>query len=78
MNCKVIAVTGGIACGKSTVARFLSELDCDILDTDDLSHDLQGPRGEAVEAITVGVASPVVLRYSSYTVTATAVWVSQR
>lgn len=51
MNCKVIAVTGGIACGKSTVARFLSELDCDILDTDDLSHDLQGPRGEAVEAI---------------------------
>lgn len=46
-----IAVTGGIACGKSTLSGFLSELGCGILDTDEVSHQLQGSNGAAVEAI---------------------------
>ena len=48
---RVIAVTGGIACGKSTVARFLLELGCGVLDTDDVAHRLQAPSGGAVAEI---------------------------
>lgn len=46
-----IGVTGGVACGKSTFAGFLREFGCDILDTDDVAHDLEAPGGEAVPAI---------------------------
>jgi len=51
MRPRFIAVTGGIACGKSTLSGFLSELGCGILDTDEVSHQLQGAQGTAVEAI---------------------------
>lgn len=51
MNARLIAVTGGIACGKSTLSGLLSELGCKILDTDEVTHALQGAHGEAVEAI---------------------------
>jgi len=45
---KRIALTGGIACGKSALADFLSELGCAVLDTDSLVHALEGPGGAAV------------------------------
>lgn len=44
----MIAVTGGIACGKSTFARFLEEDGCAVLDTDEVAHALQAPGGAAV------------------------------
>ncbi len=45
------ALTGGIACGKSTFAKFLSELGIRVLDADDVVHELEAPGGEAVPAI---------------------------
>ncbi|MBR3085249.1 MAG: dephospho-CoA kinase [Kiritimatiellae bacterium] len=51
MRSRLIAVTGGIACGKSTLAGILSEGGCDVLDTDDVSHSLQAPGGAAVVEI---------------------------
>ena len=37
---KRIALTGGIACGKSLVARFLNELGIETIDADDIVHEL--------------------------------------
>ena len=46
-----IALTGGIACGKSLVAKFLRELGVQTLDADDVVHELEAPGGAAVPAI---------------------------
>ena len=46
-----IALTGGIACGKSLVAKFLRELGVWTLDADDVVHELEAPGGAAVPAI---------------------------
>ena len=46
-----IAVTGGIACGKSTVARMLERHGGEVLDTDDVAHALEAPGGAAVPEI---------------------------
>ena len=35
-----IALTGGIACGKSLVAKFLSELGVETVDADDIVHEI--------------------------------------
>lgn len=35
-----IALTGGIACGKSLLARYLNELGVETLDADDVAHEL--------------------------------------
>lgn len=51
MKARRIAVTGGIACGKSTVARMLERLGGEILDTDDVTHSLEAPGGAAVPEI---------------------------
>jgi len=48
---KRIALTGGIACGKSALAGFLSELGCQVLDTDAMVHALEAPGGAAVAPI---------------------------
>ncbi|MDD5705537.1 MAG: dephospho-CoA kinase [Kiritimatiellae bacterium] len=48
---KLIAITGGIACGKSTVAAWLPEWGGAVLDTDAVVHGLEGPGGEAVEPL---------------------------
>ena len=37
---KRIALTGGIACGKSLVARFLNEVGVETIDADDVVHEL--------------------------------------
>jgi dephospho-CoA kinase len=37
---KKIALTGGIACGKSLVARYLGELGVETVDADDIVHEL--------------------------------------
>ena len=46
-----IALTGGIACGKSTFAKFLRELGIRVIDADDIVHELESPGGAAVPAI---------------------------
>lgn len=46
-----IALTGGIACGKSTLAKFLRELGIRLLDADDVVHELEATGGAAVPAI---------------------------
>ena len=48
---KRFALTGGIGCGKSALAAFLSERGCDVLDTDALVHALEAPGGAAVPPI---------------------------
>ena len=35
-----IALTGGIACGKSLLAKYLNELGVETLDADDIVHEL--------------------------------------
>jgi len=46
-----IALTGGIACGKSLFAKFLMELGIHVLDADDVVHELEAPGGAAVPVI---------------------------
>ena len=57
-----IALTGGIACGKSLFAKFLRELGIQVLDADDVVHELEAPDGAAVPAIVAhfgdGVRAP--------------------
>lgn len=48
---KIIGLTGGIACGKTTVAEMLEELGAVIIDADAISHELTAPGGEALPAI---------------------------
>jgi dephospho-CoA kinase len=43
MTSRVVALTGGIASGKSTVARILTQLGATVIDADAIVHDLQGP-----------------------------------
>ncbi|MCQ2453540.1 MAG: dephospho-CoA kinase [Clostridia bacterium] len=47
----VIGLTGGIACGKSTVARYLRTLGVPVLDADAISHELTAEGGEALPQI---------------------------
>jgi dephospho-CoA kinase len=54
---KRIALTGGIACGKSTLADFLAEGGCAVLDTDLLTHTLEGPGGRAVAPVVAAFGS---------------------
>ena len=46
-----IALTGGIACGKSTVSGMLSLLGASIIDADQISRGLTAPGGAALPAI---------------------------
>lgn len=46
-----IALTGGIACGKSALAKFLTELGIRLLDADDVVHELESCGGATVPAI---------------------------
>ena len=40
-----VGLTGGIACGKSTVARMLAEKGAVLIDFDELAHSVQEPEG---------------------------------
>jgi dephospho-CoA kinase len=47
----VIALTGGIGSGKTTVARLFETLGAGMVDTDEISHELTRPGGAAIEQI---------------------------
>jgi dephospho-CoA kinase len=46
-----IGLTGGIGCGKSTVAELFAEHGAGIIDTDLIAHRLTQPGGAAIPAI---------------------------
>ncbi|MCB1056094.1 MAG: dephospho-CoA kinase [Acidobacteria bacterium] len=47
----LVGLTGGLASGKSTVARWLAELGCTVLDADRLVAELYRPGGEGARAV---------------------------
>lgn len=48
---RIIALTGGIACGKTTVAGWLREAGADVIDADAISRALTAPGGAALPAL---------------------------
>ncbi|HUE42591.1 MAG TPA: dephospho-CoA kinase [Candidatus Sulfotelmatobacter sp.] len=46
-----VGLTGGIACGKSTVASMLRDLDCMVLEADPLGHELLEPGQSAYDEV---------------------------
>lgn len=48
---KIIALTGGISCGKTTLANMLRELGAPVIDADAISRSLTAPGGKALPAI---------------------------
>ena len=46
-----VGLTGGIACGKSTVDAMFADLGAHIIDADAIVHDLLGPHGRAVAPV---------------------------
>ncbi|HAT30273.1 MAG TPA: dephospho-CoA kinase [Janthinobacterium sp.] len=46
-----VGLTGGIGCGKSTVAEMFAALGASIVDTDAIAHELTGPGGAAMPAL---------------------------
>lgn len=64
MGCRmlrVIGLTGGIATGKSTVARFLRELGAVVIDADELSREAVMPGSRTLERIVVDFGSDILL-----------------
>lgn len=47
----VVGLTGGLASGKSSVARLLSEKGVPVIDADVVVHDLYSPGGKGAEAV---------------------------
>ena len=54
-----ISLTGGIACGKSTVSAMLAEMGASIIDADEISRSLTAPGGAALPAIREAFGSGV-------------------
>jgi dephospho-CoA kinase len=47
----VVGLTGGIGCGKSSACKIFTELGIDVVDTDQISHELTQHNGAAIAAI---------------------------
>lgn len=58
---RVIGLTGGIASGKSTVARFLAEQGAVVIDADLLSREAVGPGSGALERIVAAFGEEMLL-----------------
>lgn len=56
-----IGLTGGIGCGKTTVADYFATLGAAIIDADQIAHDLTGPNGPAMPAIAASFGIDFVL-----------------
>jgi dephospho-CoA kinase len=46
-----VGLTGGIGCGKSTVADMFAALGASVIDTDQIAHSLTAPHGAAMPAL---------------------------
>ena len=59
---KIIGVTGGVGCGKSTVLKYLEEqYDCLIMPADDIANDMEKKGGECFAPIVALLSDEVVL-----------------
>jgi dephospho-CoA kinase len=47
----VVGLTGGIGCGKTTIAELFSKFSVPVIDTDEIAHGLTGAGGQAIPAI---------------------------
>ncbi len=55
----IVGLTGGIACGKSNIARTLKSYQVPVIDTDEISHTLTKPGGAALGALRDGFGGAV-------------------
>jgi dephospho-CoA kinase len=55
-----VAITGGIACGKSLFSHSLRKLGVEVLDADEVVHGLESPGGRAVREIAAAFGPGVV------------------
>jgi len=46
-----VGLTGGIACGRTTIGKVFSRLGACVIDMDTIAHDLVGPGGAAVDRV---------------------------
>lgn len=56
-----IGLTGGIGCGKSTVAGLFAEHGAGIIDTDAIAHGLTQSRGDAIAAISAAFGKDYIM-----------------
>jgi len=47
----IVGLTGGLACGKSLVARALAEMGCHVIEADEIGREVSEPGGEAYDAV---------------------------
>lgn len=57
---KLVALTGGIASGKSTVARMLRELGAEVLDADEIAREVVEPGQPALDEIVAAFGEGVL------------------
>ena len=53
-------LTGGMACGKSFVAKIFQSLGCHVLRADEIGHEVMLPGGEAFDAIVAAFGKGVL------------------
>ena len=58
---KIIGITGGIASGKSTVTNFLRQKGFEVVDADELVHQLQKPGGRLYQILVEHFGEKVLL-----------------
>lgn len=58
---KVVALTGGVASGKSTVARLLRELGAEVLDADQIAREVVAPGQSALAEIAAAFGDEYLL-----------------
>jgi dephospho-CoA kinase len=57
---KIVGLTGGLASGKSTVARQFAELGVPVIDTDAIAHELTASNGAAISAIRAAFGADMI------------------
>jgi dephospho-CoA kinase len=56
----IAGLTGGIACGKSFVARALGEMGCHTIEADEIGHQVMEPGAEAYDAVIAAFGAEIV------------------
>ena len=57
---RIIGITGGIASGKSTVTEFLRQQGYQVIDADQVVHELQEPEGRLYQALLSAFGSAIL------------------
>lgn len=60
MRTRIVAITGGIASGKSTVGRILAEHGCIVIDSDGIARELTRPGSPALAEIVAAFGEEVL------------------